>query len=548
MHGDSERWPKVSLSTFFRRRPGYGSPSLAEGCGTAPTVEAGSLFQQCSAVFGEAHILPARPRLTDHGGVLLWNAMLYDDRRQLVSDSAFFRGVPHMHAAGAAPSLDRVPARAEHRLPPGRYFWIGPFHLHFGHFTVSTLARLWAMAELDPREFTFLYVGGGLPEELFKLDFVRDTFTALGIAPGQLRRVEGPLFIPSVTVAEPSLVENYGASPAYVATLQRIRDALHPGLEPGGSADRPVYVSKERVQHGVRGIANEHEVTAVLARAGVEIAWPETLPFRDQVAFWCRHGAFAGFAGSAFHMAGFGGGKRLCTVSHDHLASCNQALIDQLAGNRHLYVHAGAELVSLGASPHFTDVVSIVDPRRFARDMLAVLDRIGDLPCQAMAGEPRSVYPLAVAYEPFGTELARLGLASQSSDYEIDEGRPRTAAGALSGMLTGAYQCSTRREEGPWWQVELRAPSRIHEVRVFNRCDQPSVQARLAGFRLSVSRDGSAWTVVHVHDGAPPGPEPFRWQARATTEARFVRISLPGTDWLHLDQVEVFGEQLDAAP
>ena len=509
-----------------------------------PATDEGTLFHRCSAVFGEAHILPARPRLTEHRGVLLWNAMLYDERRQLISDSAFFRGVPHMHAAGAAPDTRRVPARADERLPPGRYFWIGPFHLHFGHFTVSTLARLWALAELDSRELTFLYVGGGLPDDLFKLDFVRDTFGALGIAAAQLRRVEGPLFIPGITVAEPSLVENYGASPAYVAMLHRIRSALHPGLPSGASTDRPVYVSKERVAHGVRGIANESEVTAILAREGVEIAFPETLPFRDQVAFWCRHGAFAGFAGSAFHLAGFGSGKRMCTVSHDHLASCNQVLIDQFAGNQHLYVHAGPGLVSLGASGQFTDVVSIVDPGRFALDTLTLLDRMGNLPGQAMGPEPRSAYPHAVVFEPFGRELARRGRASQSSDYEIDEGRPRTAQGALSGVLTGAYQCSTRREDQPWWQVELPAPSRIHEIRVFNRCDLPITQARLAGFRLSVSEDGSNWSTVHVHGEPPPGPEPFRWQARVNTLARYIRISLPGTEWLHLDQVEVFGEEL----
>ena len=510
-----------------------------------PTRPLETIFHHSSAVFGEFTILPDQPRLSRYEDVLLVGPALYDNRRQLITDSAFFRGVPSMQTMGAAYAIDQVPVRAAERLPPGQYFWLGPIHLHFGHFLVSTLARLWALPQL-PDDAILLYPGGGPPDATFQFEYVRESFLALGITPARLRQVNGPLLIPAITVAQPSLVENFGASPAYIATLGRIRDAILPGrANPGDNA--PVYISKERVPRGVRGIANEDEVTAILAREGVAIAHPDTLPFPEQLAFWCDNTRLIGFASSAFHMAGFGGGKKLCTIAHDHLASCNQVLIDRLAGNAHLYLHGGPELISLGPSDRFTDMLRIVDPVRFAHGILDLVGALDDLPGQRVGPEPRSVFGPTLNYDPFGANVARQGVALQSSVYEFDEGYSCMAAGALSFRLTGAYQACTRLEDEPWWQVELPTACRIHEVRIFNRCDNRVAQERLRRFRLSVSPDGEDWTEIHTHDGEAPGGavgEPFRWQAQRTTVTRFVRITLLGRDYLNLDQVEVFGEAL----
>ena len=499
-------------------------------------------------MFGEVHDLSAELATTRHKGVLLLGDALYDNRRQLIPDAAWFRGVPHIGPVAAAPSTDIVPARVPDRLPDhpprGRHFWLGPVHLHFGHFLVSTLSRLWPVPALDPAEFTFVYTGAAPPEALLAIPFVRDTFGALGLTAERLLRVAGPLFIPEITVAEPSLIENYAASPAFTDLLDRIGTILAPQTEPTAG---PVYVSKERVTSGVRGYANENEVTTILAREGVSVACPDTLPFPEQVAFWRRHSAFMGFAGSAFHMAGFTRGRALCTVSNDHVASANQVMIDRQAGHRHLYLHAGPGLASRGPDPSFTDVVFIEDPARYARSVLDILDRIGNLPGQQVAPEPRSAAVRTVGYEPFGTNLARHGTATQSSVYETDEGCTRTPDGAISGRLTGFYQCSTQREDRPWWQLALRRPSRIYEVRIFNRAENPVVQARLDGFTLSLSIDGTHWTEACTHAGPSPGgmaTGPFRWHPAATATARLVRIALPGNNWLHLDQVEVFGEEL----
>jgi hypothetical protein len=62
---------------------------------------------------------------------------------------------------------------------------------------------------------------------------------------------------------------------------------------------------------------------------------------------------------------------------------------------------------------------------------------------------------------------------------------------------------------------------------------------------LSVSIDGQAWTELarktddQVTGGVVGGP--YVWRGPGAAWARFVRLTLLGRDYLHFDQVEVFG-------
>ena len=150
---------------------------------------------------------------------------------------------------------------------------------------------------------------------------------------------------------------------------------------------------------------------------------------------------------------------------------------------------------------------------------------------------------------PPGPNLARGRAATQSSIGPFSRGRTvaEDAAGAVNGCPTGGFQFHTAEEARPWWQVDLGAPARVREIRLFNRLDSPAMAARLRDFAIETSGDGTHWMIVHVArptdppvggiDGAPlclrfPAPVP----------ARFVRIVLRGGGVLHLDQVEVYGD------
>ncbi|MCP4376280.1 MAG: hypothetical protein GY794_08920, partial [bacterium] len=67
---------------------------------------------------------------------------------------------------------------------------------------------------------------------------------------------------------------------------------------------------------------------------------------------------------------------------------------------------------------------------------------------------------------------------------------------------------------------------------------------------MQLSAEGKAWEVIYRHDGAPfhgvaggkPLGKPLTVQASGK-KARFVRVGLAGTEFFHLDEVEVFAAE-----
>ena len=116
------------------------------------------------------------------------------------------------------------------------------------------------------------------------------------------------------------------------------------------------------------------------------------------------------------------------------------------------------------------------------------------------------------------------------------------AAGACDGVKDGTFGFHTNIEGSPWWQVDLGDVYAIERVLVWNRCD--GAAPRAAHLRLRTSLDGERWRQWYVHDGTvfygftDNAPLEIACGGRA---ARFVRIQLPGREYLHLDEVEVFG-------
>ncbi len=119
--------------------------------------------------------------------------------------------------------------------------------------------------------------------------------------------------------------------------------------------------------------------------------------------------------------------------------------------------------------------------------------------------------------------------------------RETDARGATCGVLNGQHGFHTDIEESPWWSVDLQSPQPVGEVRLFNRTDSPERARRLS---IHASMDGREWTRVFqkTDDRVFAGiDDPLICRLAQPVPARHVRVALDRPDWLHLDEVEVYG-------
>jgi hypothetical protein len=141
--------------------------------------------------------------------------------------------------------------------------------------------------------------------------------------------------------------------------------------------------------------------------------------------------------------------------------------------------------------------------------------------------------------------LARGKPATQSSVSQWSR-RPtpaEDAAGAVNGQIDGRRKFHTELEVNPWWQVDLGAFATIDEIHIYNTVEETA--NRFTNFSLAVSIDGIVWVEITrkadniVVGGLIGGP--YIWNGPGSAWGRFVRITLLGQNYLHLDQVEVYG-------
>ncbi len=117
------------------------------------------------------------------------------------------------------------------------------------------------------------------------------------------------------------------------------------------------------------------------------------------------------------------------------------------------------------------------------------------------------------------------------------------ATGACDGVKNGLWGFHTNHEPQPWWQVDLGNVTTLGAVHIYNRCDG-SFASRAGRLRILASTDGKKFDRVYTHDGTTfygfTDNAPLVAEFRGVS-ARYVRIQIPGKDYLHLDEVEVYG-------
>lgn len=126
----------------------------------------------------------------------------------------------------------------------------------------------------------------------------------------------------------------------------------------------------------------------------------------------------------------------------------------------------------------------------------------------------------------------------------IKPGTRDDAMGGCDGVTNGKWGFHTGEQENPWWQVDLGEAMPLAQVRLWNRADNEGSARRASRFLLLLSEDGKNWRQAYQHDGQVfygyHMPDRMPLVVKLTNAvARFVRIQLPGKNFLHLDEVEV---------
>ncbi len=108
-------------------------------------------------------------------------------------------------------------------------------------------------------------------------------------------------------------------------------------------------------------------------------------------------------------------------------------------------------------------------------------------------------------------------------------------------MIDGHFGFHTQQEENPWWQVDLGQTLPLDRIVIYNRGD--GVAQRAARLKILLSENDRDWQPLYEHDGSEflgfADQKPLQVVA-GDGVARYVRVQLPGTNYLHLDEVEVY--------
>lgn len=161
-----------------------------------------------------------------------------------------------------------------------------------------------------------------------------------------------------------------------------------------------------------------------------------------------------------------------------------------------------------------------------------------------------AILPAQAVVEQFTPEAWRKQLEAAwvvDATARANEGQPKStqsdAAGGCDGIKNGKYGFHTGHDNSPWWQVDLGQSATLSRIVIWNRCDSPD---RAKDLRVFLSEDGKKWELVYTHKGGKflgyndNKPLEIKLPA-ANSSGRFVRVRLPGKEYLHLDEVEVFG-------
>lgn len=305
-------------------------------------------------------------------------------------------GLPHRVVAQARSSGDgHGPAHAIRpdgieAAPEATYLLIDGMTGHYGHFIVDVLCRLWPLAHGTGAKVKLLCAPGEGRAFWARHPFLGEMLAGLDLDLDAVVGFDRPTRLSRVLIPDPSFRSLHGVHAVFGDLCRRIGRGCWTDAEVDTIA-RPAYLSKTRLGSGVQRLLNEAALVAVLERWGVDILFPETMSFAEQVRQFAMRRVVIGTTGSAFHTTAFSApGRRTVALSGMLHLHANYMMFDAINGNRAAYYFTPGTVSSAEAGFGFG--WTIPDPERVAEQVLRraeEIHRIDEYDAQVEAEERR---------------------------------------------------------------------------------------------------------------------------------------------------------------
>ena len=261
------------------------------------------------------------------------------------------------------PRVDRARASKARRLK-GRHVYMGYLRAHFGHFLLESLARAWAMLDLEPG--TKILFHPSIPKTYPIPVFAREILAAMDVDPVRVVLAHEDLVPDELIVPTPQFWIEWKGSPGMCLAFDRVRERLT-RLQSATFLPRRVYLTRRlmgaplrrraaqfahnsrRHDHLVgKNLLNEDEVESLFAARGFDIIAPETRSLREQIILVANASEIAGVTGSALHLALFNGNPESKLIALDVRSSVNQHIVEQVRGTRAFHMNCVKSRDELG--------------------------------------------------------------------------------------------------------------------------------------------------------------------------------------------------------
>lgn len=197
-------------------------------------------------------------------------------------------------------SLTTPPDMPKGDLPlrKGTWLWGGVLWMHFGHFLVESMARLWALDHLDRKIDGILFIPkrpkngdevAGFQSKLIEMMGV-DVPVVCAATPERVER----LIVPGQGFGLGTMIQG---TPEFRAAM-----ANRFGKEIAAEGPKKLYVSRSKLPAGRGNLIGEAELEANLAAEGYTIYHPEKHDIAHQIASYKAASHIIAAEGSSLHM------------------------------------------------------------------------------------------------------------------------------------------------------------------------------------------------------------------------------------------------------